>query len=231
METFAFFPSENKDRVVSSSQFAGFLSQFFTTGVFNNGLKVEKGDGMSIIIKSGYALINGYFYHNDSDLRISISSPHESLNRIDNIVIRLSHTDRSIHAFVVNGVPNSNAYAPALTRTIDTYEIRLATITVEKGTNSIDTSMITDCRFDDNDCGIVMGAVEQIDTTEVFNQYKEYFNNWFKNLKNQLDSNQAGNLQHEIEDINTQLEPYEDKLIKYDTCTNEELQEAINNSD
>ena len=65
--------------------------------------------------------------------------------------------------------------------------------------------MIEDTRFNNNLCGIVEGAVEQINTTDIFAQYEAYFNEWFADLQTQLSGDVAGNLQNEITNLRIAL--------------------------
>ena len=64
--------------------------------------------------------------------------------------------------------------------------------------------MITDTRFG-VDCGNVTQAVLELDTSEIFAQYTKYFNDWFNELQDELNSNQAGHLQNELNNIRTAL--------------------------
>ena len=106
---------------------------------------------------------------------------------------------------IVEGNPSSSVIAPTPTRTNNIYDLVIAQITIPAGTTNITNSMIKDTRFDEILCGNVVGAVKQIETKEIFNQYQAAFENWFQNLKNQLDENQASNLQNQIDTINEKL--------------------------
>ena len=205
MEKFGFFNSINNDRVYDAADFALFLSKYFTNGVFNGGLSVTKNSGMTININSGDANINGYRYTNDDTLNLSLNIGDAQYTRIDNITIRLDLDNRKISTIVDEGIPSSSPVAKDPQRTSFLYDLVIARITLPAGTTEITTSMIEDTRFDSTLCGIVEGAVQQIDTTNVFEQYKAYFNEWFENLQTQLDGDVAGNLQNEINNLRVAL--------------------------
>ena len=73
---------------------------------------------MTVKIPAGRAWINGYYYHNDSELTLTIDNADGVLNRIDVVVLRWDVNARSITAQVIKGTPASNAMAPAITRTV-----------------------------------------------------------------------------------------------------------------
>ncbi len=203
MEKFGFFNSINNDRTYDSADFALFLSKYFTNGVFNDGLSVIADDGMTIKIKNGDANINGYRYTNDDVLSLNLNVGDTNNTRVDNIVIRFNLNDRKISAMVVEGVASSSPVAPDVQRNSIMYDLVLAQITIPAGTTQLKSSMIKDTRYDENICGIVAGAVKQIGTTDLFNQFEAYFNEWFENVKDQLSTDAAGNLQNQIDILNT----------------------------
>lgn len=201
MEKFGFFNSINNDRVYDAEDFALFFSKYFTNGVFSEGLSVSKDTGMSINVSSGDANINGYRYTNDDLMNLSLNIGDSQYTRIDNICVRLDLDNRKIGIVIDEGIPSSSPISKSPQRTSLLYDLVIAQITIPSGTSQLTDAMIKDTRFDDNLCGIVTGAVDQIDTTDVYKQYESQFNEWFTNLKTQLDGDIAGNLQNQINDI------------------------------
>ena len=65
--------------------------------------------------------------------------------------------------------------------------------------------MIEDCRFNTSDCGQVVSAVQQLDTTEIFAQYDAIFNSLFSQMQNILDGDAAGKLISDISNLRTAL--------------------------
>ena len=210
IEKFGFFNSINSDRVYDAEDFASFFKKFFTNGVFNGGLAVKPGESMNIIVGEGNANINGYGYSNTEDLNLNISIGDSNSTRIDNVVVRLDLENRKITSLIDEGTPSSSPVAPNPQRLTTIYDLVIAQITIPAGTSKIDASMIKDTRFDETLCGIVTGAVKQIETKEVFAQYEAYFNKWFEDLQVVLDGDVATKLAKEIEDLKLKTLTYED---------------------
>lgn len=119
---------------------------------------------------------------------------------------------------IVTGTFAEKAVAPTLTRGTSIYELRIAKISIPAGTTEITEDLITDTRFDDNDCGNVICAVTNPDFTNILNQYialwdslietqtedfEKWFNersadfaSWFNEIKNQLIDYACGISQH-----------------------------------
>ncbi len=220
MEESGFFASINGDRKYKSDLIATFFSKLFTNGVFNNELQVQANDDMTVTLKSGTAFINGYFYNNPVDKVINISLSDTEQSRIDSIVLRFSKENRQIIADVLEGLYADNPVVPELTRNSNIYELRLCNISVNKQADSITTSMIEDCRFNSTDCGQVISAVQQLDTTEIFAQYQAAFDALFEQMEGILSGDAAGELLVEINGIKS-------NMITLGTCTDEELQAVI----
>lgn len=205
MEKYGFFNDVNDDRVYFSEDFARYFKKYFTNGVFNNELKVTANNDMTITIEPGDANIEGYRYTNTEDLIKTIDNADGTLSRIDNVVLRLDLTNRLISILVVKGSFASSPEAPALVRNTTTYDLRLAKITISPGATSIAQEDIEDTRLNSADCGNVVSTVQQLDTEDIFIQYQTAFEQWFEEIKGQLSTDQAGNLQNQIDDINDLL--------------------------
>lgn len=203
-QKYGFFNSVNNDRVYDASDVAGFLKKFFTNGVFNNSLGVSANDNMTVSVAVGNANINGYSYENTETLVFDINESDSELGRIDSVICRLDLTNRQITTMILEGSYSSDPSQPSITRTGTIYDLRLANISVPAGAIRITADMITDTRFG-ADCGNVTQAVLELDTSEIFAQYTKYFNDWFNELQDELNSNQAGHLQNELNNLRTAL--------------------------
>jgi len=222
-EKSSFFDSVNADRVYYAADWALHLSKYFTNGIFNNGLKVVSNDNMSVSVESGDANINGYRYNNDPEKVLNVANADGVLNRIDNIVIRLDIPNRQITTEIVQGTFAETAVAPALNRGTSIYELRIAKINIPAGTTAITEDLIEDTRFNSSDCGNVICAVQTPDFTNILNQYTALwdvliqtktddfdswfaqqtanFDVWFERIKGQLNTDAAGHLQLEIDNL------------------------------
>lgn len=220
MEESGFFPTNNGDRKYKTELIASFFSKLFTNGVFNNELQVIANSNMTVTLKEGIAFVNGYFYRNSAEKVINISLADTEQSRIDSIVLRYSKEDRNIIADVIEGQYADDPVQPELTRNANIYELRLCNILISQNADEITTSMITDCRFNSEDCGQVVGAVQQLDTTNIFAQYEEAFNALFEQMKGIINDDTGGSILNELNNL-------KDTVAYIGTCNDEELEAAV----
>jgi hypothetical protein len=162
------------DREYMAEQFANYFKLFVGNGVFanpTNQLKVVASSAMNIVMKEGWAFINGYWYHNDADKTINISSNTLAETRKDGIFIRFDLTNRNITQVYEAGRSEVNRTSPY-------YELKIAEVAVNSGVTEITDSVITDTRADNIVCGFVTGLFDIIGTTDLFAQYNAIFNEW-----------------------------------------------------
>lgn len=203
-----FYNSDNGDRVYDADSFSDWLLKFFTTGVFQNDLYVQAMTGMNVMVNTGYCNIKGKVRDFDEVQELTISPAHSQYPRIDAIVVERNDTDRDITVKYVQGqISGATPSAPTMQRNTLVYQICLAQIYVNAGVTSITQANITDTRPDSDLCGWVMSTVDELDITQIMAQNKAQFEEWFEHAKGQLDTDVAGHLQLEIDDINDTLPP------------------------
>lgn len=180
------------DREYLAQEFAGYFATFIGNGVFPNpstNLQVVFANDMTVNLMVGKAWIDGYWYENTELKSFILKVGTGTLDRIDSIVIRYSSAGRIITAELVEGVPAVTPVPIAPKRDADAYELVVAHILVKKGTILLKQSDITDTRLNKNLCGLVVGLIEQIDVTTIFNQFQDYYNSktaeWDKQLEDQ----------------------------------------------
>lgn len=202
-----FYNSDNGDRVYDADSFSDWLSKFFTTGVFQNDLYVQAMTGMNVMVNTGYCNIKGKVRDFDEVQELTVSPAHSQYPRIDAIVVERNDTDRDITVKYVQGqISGATPSAPTMQRDTLVYQICLAQIYVNAGVTSITQANITDTRPDADLCGWVVSTVDEIDITQIMSQNKAQFEEWFEHAKGQLDTDVAGHLQLEIDDINGTLD-------------------------
>lgn len=205
-ETSGFFDAEELtdgtfDREYIAEQWANYFKLFIGNGVFinpTNQLKVVAGEGMQVIVKQGWAFINGYWYHNDSDLVIAVpvNSTPSTVN--SGVFVQFNSQNRTVTTILANGRTEVDRESPH-------YELKLAEVSVATGTTAITDSMITDTRPDEDVCGFVKGLVSVVSTDDLFQQFTDMFMTWFEEMKGQLSEDAAGHLQAEIDNITDEI--------------------------
>ncbi|MEI3624742.1 hypothetical protein TolaII67_05845 [Lactococcus lactis subsp. lactis] len=197
----------NGDRLYDADDFMRFFAAFLKTGVvmsYKGGLRVRSAqNGMNIQVGSGSSVIEGSSYLNDADIGIQVNVASSIQDRVDSIVLRMDKNARATQLFYKPG-------DTTVARNDTTYELQLAKISVKTNAIQITDADITDMRSDPTVCGWstpfdninVDGIVDQY--KGIFEQADVEFQNWFKNLKNQLDDNQASNLQNQIDNLGSE---------------------------
>lgn len=221
MEKSGFFNArkvgDTYDRTYLAEDFANYFMRFIGNGVFPNpstGLQVLESDtpDMFVNLKTGYAFINGYTYANEGDKPFQVTVADGVLNRKDAVFIRWDRVNRAITGVYVAGQGSPDPVAPTPTRTADIWDLCVAIINVKAGSTKITQDMIEDTRMNKSLCGIVVNAVNEIDTTTLYLQVQkdlESFQNmsqaeftaWFDSIKGQLSGDIATNLQLQLTNI------------------------------
>lgn len=194
--------------------FMNYFKLFVGNGVFAspvNQLKVIAGSGMNVIVKDGWAFINGHWYHNDEDKVIEIQKNTSGVNRHDSIMVRFDESSRTIYALAFTGETE-------VTRGDNVYDLKLADVDVFPNAVKISDANITDTRGDSDVCGFVKGLLEVVNTHDLFLQYQGIFDEWFNSIKDQLVGDLAVKLQLEFTELNG-------KVDNYYTQTTEDIQQ------
>lgn len=205
-ETSGFFESEYNavtseyDREYYASEFAKYFALFVGNGVFANPVNqlkvVAATTGLKVILKEGWAFINGYWYHNDTDKELPFTVNSGSSNRIDSVKIRFDSNNRTISGLYVES-------DTSVIRDGTFYDLKVAEVSVAPSSSSVNDSQITDTRALDDVCGFVSGLIDLTDTGDLFKQYESIFNAWFATIQNTLSGDVAGNILNMIGTLST----------------------------
>lgn len=202
------------------------FSSYFTNGVFiddssSDHLRVEKAQGLTLVVKAGRANINGAFYWQKDDETITLEKSNATKSY--NIILRLNDNDNYRNISLVVSDVNSE-----ITRNDSIYDLVLATVTVEGNASEIKGTNITDTRLDSSRCGVVTSAIKQIDTTQFLNQFaqaivetkkenaqaiqenQKLWDDWFAGVKDVLGEGEGGKLLLMIQN----LEKEQTELLK-----------------
>lgn len=191
-ESYGFFNSATGDeRKYRADQFAEFFSIFLNSGIAsvnsNVGLKIKPDTGLKINMDTGFALINGYYYKNDSQRAFNIEASDSTLNRIDRAILKLDLAARTITVYIKKGNLASSPAAPSLQRDSSIYELSLAQIVVNARSTAV---TVVDERMDKTVCGLISVAanVPVQEMWDIFNsqwaKIQEQWEQWFNNKQN-----------------------------------------------
>lgn len=206
------------DRAITSKEYRNLFLKYFTEGVFPNpsdNFQIVENSSQGALVKKGYANVRGVLIELKQDTPITFEQA-DSLDRIDRVVLRHNDTKSVRYADVVilKGSPSNSPQAPNITRDETIWDIVLADVRIRKNSSNVTQAQITDRRLDSELCGIVAGTIKEVDTTTLYNQiqsdlsqFKENeqteFLEWFESIKGKLGEDLAGNLQLQIDDLDS----------------------------
>ena len=221
------FTSVEGDRAYSATDFATYYHNIFTSGVIatvREKLRVTEDEniGMRVRVMDGAIFIQGRLYLLTESTVINVTPGSSTADRTDSIVVQLDTLGREIKVVYKQGSTN-------LQRDENIWEMQLATIFVPRNSTSVYNSQITDKRADVNVCGYsklqgnldVSGMEQQYESLleQVITEFEQFastnkgnleqlltdqqalFQTWLSGLQDELDSNQAGNLQNQINQL------------------------------
>lgn len=212
--------SINGSNMYNNDDFRQYFANFISTGILANvplagstAFQVTQTDNpsMNVIVGSGVAWIIGGQVMNTSPLSFQIPAPLTSQSRTDSIVVQWSNSSN-------NGDIIYKQNSTQVVQTNDVYELQLCKILVPANATNIPQANITDMRADTSVCGF-SSPYEAIKTGDLLAQFKSeleangiLFSQWFETIKGQLSEDAAGNLQNEIDNLNS-IKANNDKVI------------------
>jgi len=201
------------DRTVDGDFLTRYIGGLFTDGVasfLEDCFFVEAGEGLTVNIKSGMALVGGKLCYDDNDYTLTLGDADTTYSRYDRVVLRLDVVNRTIEIAILQGVASANPYKPDLTSTTDIIELSLATILRKANETSLTQSQITDDRLNENLCGVISPRYEPIEAETFLAQLQTSFDEWFTDVKETLSDDATGSLLtkinqniEDIEEVNT----------------------------
>src|SRR5699024_6507291 len=173
-------------------------------------------------IMDGAMFIQGRLYLLTEPMVINVTPGSSTADRTDSIVVQLDTLERNMKIIYKQG-------NTSVRRDENYYEMQLATIFVPRNATSVYNSQITDKRSDVNVCGYsklqgnldvagmeqqyesllqqLVDDVEQLASTnqgnleQLLTDQQALFQTWLGSLQDELDSNQATNLQNQINNL------------------------------
>lgn len=143
----SYWPFDGVD--TSETQYSQLFRRMQATGVWGDdgdtSVKLVQGSGLIPVLKTGYALVRGHMYYNDSDWPVTFPAGGSSA-RVDLLVLRLDPTANTIKATILPGTPGAGV-APAPTQTdAGVYDLPICEVTVGINATTIVTANLKDVR-------------------------------------------------------------------------------------
>lgn len=177
----------------------------------STNLQIIANGDMTVTLKPGGLISEGYGYENEADIVIQLDPADGVLNRIDRIAVTWSKEDRDIHYTVQKGAIEYEPSPPTARRTAEYKDYVLADVYVAAGAISIRQADITDQRLNSELCGLAV-AFCKIDTTQVFNQFMD----WFQKIKEAGESGVESLISTHNERLTKYAEEHEQRITEYE---------------
>lgn len=181
-----FFDAVNGDRSYSADHFSALFDGLVSDGIYSNigeSFAVVPGGALSVKIKSGHAWFNHTWTTNNTDLPLDLELPDLLLPRIDAVILevdtRLAVRKNAIK--ILTGEPNVTPSKPIITKNDGLYQYALAYIDVAQNTETITVSNITNVRGIETP--YVSIKLPYSDTSALFQQMEQRFQDWFLSLQ------------------------------------------------
>jgi len=211
-----FFNSELADRLYDATDFNKLVGSILVEGIipFGGNLLVEENAGLTVNVQTGRAWFLDSWINNDAILPVTLDTADAAYNRYDIIALDfdIRQVTRANTIVVVKGNPAASPVLPTLIDTDDHKQYPLAVITVPAAATDIYQSNIEN-KVGTEDCPFASGILQQASVEGLLSQWYTQFNDWFSSLQDELDTNQAANLQSQIDAITDQPFPYRNLLI------------------
>lgn len=215
------------DRAVGSSLTRMIYRQFFSDGLFKREgsyFWIEPAEeGLAVVIKPGAAIIRGGMGGTLEDTTVQLDSsspigktPYAIMVRVDDDM-----EFRSLYFRVVSGVASSDPVPPEPEETGNAKEIRLGYVVLPSGSTDMSEAVIVNeqglkscpfaAPFMEIDVSQIIGNIWKRTQTllanirQAANDTRDLldttFHNWLSHLQDELDENQAANLQSQIDSM------------------------------
>lgn len=178
---FGYFP----DETYGPDDFTNYFRDFYSDGIMaedTSYFAVTEKNGMTLTVKSGIAYIDGHFYRPRDNSTVTLAESDPEFPRIDLVEIKCDYVTNKLYVDVITGEPSETPTVPQLQRDAAAYCLGLAAVTVKANTAEVTQADIKDLRFDTNFCGVVVGKISTISTTDLFAQYQRTWDDFISKL-------------------------------------------------
>lgn len=236
--TYGFFNSVDGDRVYNADDMSNYFEGLVSDGVYESigdRLLVTAGEGMTINVGTGRALLDCKWLKNDAIYPIQIEAADVQLHRWDTIVVELNMTTREMTIKVLKGSLQTTPIVPDIPNTSTTKYLILAYVLVRPGATSLTQSDIADQRGSTK-CPWVTGVVKQVDTSDLFLQFHDAYTKMRIQMQNWQMQQQAAfeqwfNTLTDSLHVDTSLRKYENSYVTTTATTKIPLIEEYESGD
>lgn len=196
-----FYNSINQDRLYSAEDMNKPYHRLISEGIFATKAGTPSTDfqvvatdnGMNITVKKGEAMLAKKWVENPSDIIITVSNNTGIVPRKDSIILQVDKKESGRVANIIyrEGTASSNPVPPELENDDDIVEMRIANIYVSTGVNKIEQLAITDLRGS-NECLWITSLIQQVDTSTLFMQWQQAYEDLYNNMKKELENIEDG---------------------------------------
>lgn len=145
-----------------------------TSGVYSaeEDFAVTPAGGVKVTVSAGHgwvrpARFEGYSIIMREAETLTLALADGQRPRIDRIVLRFDAASRKSSLLILQGTPDTQPTAPAISRTATVYDLCLAEVTRPAGSTAITAGNITDTRLDENLCGVMSDGVTRLPTDQL----------------------------------------------------------------
>lgn len=165
------------DREYLADVFAEYFRAFISSGTFmkeSTNLQVVANGDMTVTLKPGRMMIEGYRYSNVADILMRLDPADGVMNRIDRVSVTWSAGDRDIHYTLQKGIPAYRPVPPECRRNAEYKDYVVADVYVAAGAISIRQTNITDQRLNSTVCGLAY-PFHDLDTSALYDQLNDFY--------------------------------------------------------
>ena len=219
--TSGFFNSMNHDRLYDAEQLSSIFDGIINDGVFEsigNAFAVSPNSELndSIIVGIGRAWFDHVWILNDAQYNVTLSPPSTIYKRIDAVVLDVDRRDsvRAATISVVEGTPALDPVPPSMLDEELHKQYPVAYITMPPGESEIISGANIKRTVGTDDCPIVTGPLEVVNSDTFFAQMDAAFNEfqtatetewdqWFETAKDAIADVISGkiNLSNTVDDV------------------------------
>ena len=181
------------DRTYDANDISNYLGGLISDGVVQSSadalqVSVEQAS-MQVQIRPGRAFLNNRWFTADSVIALPLTRAHGTLSRITAVALHFDETNREVVPVCIDGTLASSPVPPTLDKTY----LLLGLVKVPANPSNLSKITVSDSR------NFVHALVNYDFNQEVLQkEYIQTFNAWFDEIKGQLGTDLAGNLQNQI---------------------------------